>query len=104
MKPPPLILGAALIFWGWRVDMLAIAAVAAGLLELSNGIKARWDFTDKEFNRLWDVCTVLFLVVAVFGVRAAVPALVATGVVIANLTFTLYSRELAAAALAERSA
>jgi protein-glutamine gamma-glutamyltransferase len=66
MKPPPLIVGAALIFWGWRVDMLAIAAVAAGLLELSNGIKARWDFSDKEFNRLWDVCTVLFLVVAAY--------------------------------------
>src|SRR5688572_6128082 len=66
MKPPPLIIGAALIFWGWRVDMLAIAAVAAGLLELSNGIKARWDFTDKEFNRLWDVCTVIFLLVAAY--------------------------------------
>ena len=66
MKPPPLIMGAALIFWGWRVDMLAIAAVAAGVLELSNGIKARWDFTDKEFNRLWDVCTVIFLVAGAY--------------------------------------
>ena len=64
MKPPPLIVGAALIFWGWRTDMLAIAAVAAGLLELANGIKGRWDFTDKEFSRLWDVCTVIFLGVA----------------------------------------
>jgi CDP-L-myo-inositol myo-inositolphosphotransferase len=51
-----------------------------------------------------DLFAALFLVVALFGVRAAVPALVATGVVIANLTFTLYSRELVAAALAERSA
>ncbi|HEX7861101.1 MAG TPA: transglutaminase domain-containing protein [Verrucomicrobiae bacterium] len=66
MKPPPLILGVALLFWGWRADMVAVAAVAAGLLELSNGIKARWDFTDKEFNRLWDVCTVIFLVVAAY--------------------------------------
>ena len=66
MKPPPLIIGAALIFWGWRVDMLAVAAAAAGLLELSNGIKGRWDFTDKELNRLWDVCTVLFLLVAAY--------------------------------------
>ena len=66
MKPPPLIIGAALMFWGWRVDMLAVGAVAGGLLELSNGIKARWDFTDKEFNRLWDVCTVLFLVLAAY--------------------------------------
>jgi protein-glutamine gamma-glutamyltransferase len=36
------------------------------LLELSHGIKARWEFTDKEFNRLWDVCTILFLAAAVY--------------------------------------
>jgi protein-glutamine gamma-glutamyltransferase len=66
MKPPPLIVGAALLFWGWRVDLIAIAAVAAGLLELSNGIKGRWDFTSKEFSRLWDVCTVIFLGVAAY--------------------------------------
>lgn len=46
--------------------MLALGAIAGGLLELANGIKARWDFTDKEFNRLWDVCTVIFLVVAAY--------------------------------------
>ena len=55
-----------MMFWGWRVDMLAVGAVAGGVLELSNGIKARWDFTNKEFNRLWDVCTVIFLVVAAY--------------------------------------
>ena len=66
MKPPPLLLGVTLMFWGWRVDMLEVGAVAGGLLELSNGIKARWDFTDKEFNRLWDVCTVIFLLVAAY--------------------------------------
>ena len=66
MKPPPLIMGAALMFWGWRVDMLALGAVAGGLIELTNGIKARWDFTDKEFNRLWDICTIIFLLVAAY--------------------------------------
>ncbi|MGZ8941105.1 MAG: transglutaminase-like domain-containing protein, partial [Limisphaerales bacterium] len=66
MKPPPLIIGAALMFWGWRVDMLALGAVAGGLIELSNGIKSRWEFTDKEFNRLWDICTIIFLLVAAY--------------------------------------
>jgi transglutaminase-like putative cysteine protease len=66
MKPPPLLLGAALLFWGWRADMLAVGAIAAGLIEISNGVKGRWEFTDKEFNRLWDVCTVLFMVAAVY--------------------------------------
>ncbi len=59
-----MLLGAGLLFWAWRVDMLAVGLIAGGLLELSHGIKARWVFTDKEFNRLWDVCTILFLVAA----------------------------------------
>lgn len=66
MKPPPLLLGVAMLFWGWRVDMLAVGAIAGGLLELSNAVKSRWEFTDREFNRLWDVCTVLFLVAAAY--------------------------------------
>ena len=66
MRPPPLLLGAALLFWGWRVDMLALGAIAGGLIEFSHGIKGRWDFSDKEFNRLWDICTVLFVAAAVY--------------------------------------
>jgi phosphatidylglycerophosphate synthase len=49
-----------------------------------------------------DVFAVIFMVVGFAGVRALVPALVAAGVVVANLTFSIYRRELAAAAIAER--
>jgi hypothetical protein len=50
-----------------------------------------------------DLFSIIFMVVALFGVRALIPALVAAGVVIANATFSFYERELAAAAGAERS-
>ena len=48
-----------------------------------------------------DVFCLVFMAVAITGRRALVPALVGFGVLIANLTFTIYRRELAAAALAE---
>jgi protein-glutamine gamma-glutamyltransferase len=66
LRPSPFLLGAALLFWGWRTDMLGVALIAGGLLELSHGVKSRWEFTDKEFNRLWDVCTILFLAGAAY--------------------------------------
>jgi phosphatidylglycerophosphate synthase len=51
-----------------------------------------------------DLFAVIFMVVGFTGVRALVPALVAVGLVIANVTFWLYGRELAAAVRAERAA
>ncbi|HEV8543305.1 MAG TPA: transglutaminase domain-containing protein [Verrucomicrobiae bacterium] len=66
MKPPPLLMGCALLFWGWRTGMLWVGAIAGSLLELSNAVRNRWEFTDQEYNRLWDICTVLFLGAAAY--------------------------------------
>jgi phosphatidylglycerophosphate synthase len=49
-----------------------------------------------------DLFAIVFMLVALTGRRALVPALVAFGIVLANVTFTLYGRELADAAVAER--
>ena len=49
-----------------------------------------------------DLFAVIFMLVSFTGRRALIPALVAFGIVLANLTFTLYRRELAEAAVAER--
>ena len=49
-----------------------------------------------------DAFATLFLFVALAGRRALVPVLVAFGIVLANITFSRYRRELAAAAVAER--
>lgn len=66
MKPPPYILGSVLLFWGWRAGMFWVGAIAGALLELSHAVRSRWDFTDQEFNRLWDICTIMFLAAAVY--------------------------------------
>jgi hypothetical protein len=66
MKPPPLIIGAALLFWGWRSGMLWLGIIGAFLIEFSHIMRGRWSFTDTEFNRIWDVCTVLFVGAAIY--------------------------------------
>lgn len=67
MKTPPLLLGAALLFWGWETDYLVAAVVMAAVLESPQWIKARWDFADEDFRRIWIFCALLFLGVAVFA-------------------------------------
>jgi transglutaminase-like putative cysteine protease len=43
-----------------------LAAALAILLELPILFQGRWNFKDKEFNRLWDICTLLFIGAGVF--------------------------------------
>ena len=67
MKPPPLLLGAALAFWGWQSDFL-IPGVAMGLIvESARLIQARWDFSDEDFSRVWTFCALLFLAAGVYA-------------------------------------
>ncbi len=55
------LLASTLIFWGWRSGMLLIAVGVALILESSRLLKWRWDFSNSELNRLWDVCIILFI-------------------------------------------
>ena len=41
MKPPPFLLGAALLFWGWQSDLLLVGGVLAVVFESARFIKAR---------------------------------------------------------------
>jgi protein-glutamine gamma-glutamyltransferase len=67
MKPPPLLLGAALLFWGWQAGFLAVGALMAVALEGARWIEARWEFSDEDFTRIWTFCTLLFLAAAVYA-------------------------------------
>ncbi len=44
MKPPPLLLGAALLFWGWQAGLPWAGVVMAVLAELASLLKTRWRF------------------------------------------------------------
>lgn len=64
MKTPPLLIGAALLFWGWQTgdsSLLIIGAVMGLILESARFIRLRWEFTDDEFARVLFFCVLLFL-------------------------------------------
>jgi hypothetical protein len=67
MRPPPLLLGAALLFWGWQAGLLWVGAGMGALVELAILIKARWDFSDEDFERIWTLCSLLLLAMVVFA-------------------------------------
>jgi protein-glutamine gamma-glutamyltransferase len=60
MNTPPFLIAAALLLWGWRTGWWIVAITMGVLFELSRFVKLRWEFTDKEYSRILDVCTLLF--------------------------------------------
>jgi hypothetical protein len=66
-KPPPLLLGAALLFWGWQTGFFYAGAVMAIVIEAAHVIKVRWELTDLDFSRLWTFCWVVFLATIVYA-------------------------------------
>ena len=67
MKPPPLLLGAALAFWGWQSEFLIPGLVMALIAEAARFTKARWDFSDEDFSRVWAFCSLIFLAASVYA-------------------------------------
>ena len=61
MKTPPFLMSAALLFWGWQTGVLFLAIGIAIALEGSRLFKLRWEFSHEDFNRIADLCTVIFL-------------------------------------------
>lgn len=70
MKPPPFLLGAALLFWGWQSGFLLAGAVMAVVLEGARLVKTRWEFSDDDFSRVWTFCTLVFLAAGVYAFTA----------------------------------
>src|SRR5687768_2811458 len=66
MNTPPLLMAATLLFWGWQTGHVVLGILAGAILESARVIKVRWSLFQADFNRLWNVCVVLFLGVGVF--------------------------------------
>jgi hypothetical protein len=71
MKTPPLLLGAALLFWGWQTGHLVAGTAMAAALEGARLSKARWEFTDEDFRRIWIFCALLLLAAALYAFSAS---------------------------------
>ncbi|MGH8704393.1 MAG: transglutaminase-like domain-containing protein [Burkholderiales bacterium] len=61
---PPLLLGAALAFWGWQTGNLLVGAALALALEGARRVTLRFDLGATEHSRIADLCTVVFVGVA----------------------------------------
>jgi protein-glutamine gamma-glutamyltransferase len=67
MKTPPMLVGAALLFWGWQTGFFVVAALMAVVLEGSRFIKLRWELRSDDFIRIWVFCTLLLLASAAYA-------------------------------------
>jgi transglutaminase-like putative cysteine protease len=56
-----MLVGAALLFWGWQTGMLPVAVVLTCVLEGSRLTKVRWEFSKTDLNRIWNLCAFFFL-------------------------------------------
>ncbi len=70
MRLPPLLLGAGLLFWGWETDLPYVGGIFAVLVEGTRLTRFRWDLTDEDLNRLWNVCTLIFIAASVYAFTA----------------------------------
>ncbi len=61
MTAPPCILGAALLFWGWQLDMFLQALPLALAVESCNLLDKRWEMSSTDWSRLSDLCAIILL-------------------------------------------
>jgi protein-glutamine gamma-glutamyltransferase len=66
MKPPPFLLAAALLLWGWQTGLIAFALLMAVVLEAARWIEWRVDFGIKDFNRVVDLVGMLAAVGGIY--------------------------------------
>lgn len=63
---PPLLLAAGALFWGWQTGYFAAALAIALLLEAPRWTRLRLELGEKDFNRVADYTTWLFVGIAVY--------------------------------------
>jgi hypothetical protein len=71
MKTPPLLLFAALLFWGWQSGLPAIGVTMGVILESARVVKVRWELSDTDFRRIMTFCTLLALTATLYVFTAS---------------------------------
>ena len=66
MKTPPLLIGAAILFWGLAIHQLVLASLMAVAVEASRLIKHRWDFGEADFKRISALCSLALISIALY--------------------------------------
>jgi hypothetical protein len=58
---PIFLLGAAILFWGWQIDLWWLALPMALGFEVAQWVPSRWDFADQDFRRIINLCLLVVL-------------------------------------------
>ena len=66
VTPPPMLLGASLLFWGWQTGFLFLALPLAVLVEAARALTWRLELSATDFHRLTDLCTLLIVVSGIY--------------------------------------
>jgi transglutaminase-like putative cysteine protease len=66
IRPPPFLVAAGLLFWGWFSGFIAAAVAMAILIEAPRYLRLRWELSQRDFERIADLCTVAFVSALVF--------------------------------------
>jgi len=66
VTPPPLLIGTALLFWGWQTGFLLVALPVALLLEMARAVEWRLELSSADFNRVADLCALLIVVSGIY--------------------------------------
>ena len=61
MTLPPFVLAAALAFWGWRSGNYGSCVLLAVLLEAPRFLRLRFELSYRDFTRVAQLCTVIFV-------------------------------------------
>lgn len=70
MRTPPFLIGVALLFWGWQSGQWFFAVPMAAALEGSRFLRARWEFSQTDYHRIWNLCTALFFGATIYIITA----------------------------------
>ena len=72
-RPPALLTGAVLVFWGVLTGHIVTGVLLAAVTEGHRLVRSRWELSDELIARIWNLCFVLFVgtaIVSVFRVGA----------------------------------
>lgn len=66
MNTPPLLIGAALIFWGWQTGLWLFAIPMTVIIEGSRFISWRWEFSAKNVRQVANFCLVILIFLFIY--------------------------------------
>ncbi len=66
MKLPPFSISLSLLFWGWFTGLLPVAICLVPVIECERFVNTKWEFSEKDFNRIADLCTLILTGIVIY--------------------------------------